>query len=284
VDALIEGRAFAALPGHRIVRVRGADAKAWLHDLVTCDVASLEPGDARRSMLLSPTGHIRADFTVARDQEGWLLLQAPDQPDPIAALLAPYVLSSDVSIVDLSPERMLFAIPGADPPGSEGATVLRPSVLGPGVDLLVARGEAGGVRRSLIEGGVAEASPADVDAWRIVLGDPRMGPDFGSDALPAEVGLEFAIDLTKGCFLGQESVARVRNLGHPTSVLRHVRTAAALAAGAPVLRDGEDAGIVTSGAPTDRGTVAILRVRWAFASTALTSETGEAIVDVGSSG
>ena len=50
------------------------------------------------------------------------------------------------------------------------------------------------------------------------------GPDFGPDALPAEAGLEHTIDLTKGCFLGQESVAKVRNLGHPPWVLRLVRS------------------------------------------------------------
>ena len=59
--------------------------------------------------------------------------------------------------------------------------------------------------------------------WRILRGDPRMGPDFDEGALPSEAGLDATIDATKGCFLGQESVAKIRNLGHPPTVLRHRR-------------------------------------------------------------
>jgi folate-binding protein YgfZ len=111
-----------------------------------------------------------------------------------------------------------------------------------------------------------------------------MGADFGPDALPAEVGLESAIDVTKGCFLGQESVARVRNLGHPPRVLRHVRSTTTLEAGGPVIDDDEVAGVVTSAASDGAGTVAIVRVRWASASADLTGENGEALIGVGSTG
>ena len=76
-----------------------------------------------------------------------------------------------------------------------------------------------------------------------------MGPDFDQRSLPAEAGLEATIDTTKGCFLGQESVARIANLGHPPRVLRHVRCAAAFVPGAPVFVDGEAVGEVTSAAP-----------------------------------
>ena len=57
------------------------------------------------------------------------------------------------------------------------------------------------------------------ELWRIARGDPRMGVDFEAGSLPAESGLERLIDMTKGCFLGQESVAKIRNLGHPPTVL-----------------------------------------------------------------
>lgn len=288
MNASARGGAFAHLSGHRIILVRGADASGWLHDLVTCDVASLRPGDARRSLLLSPTGHIRADFTVARDDSGFLLLQASDQPASVGALLAPYVLSSAVAIADRTQDRALFALPGMEagvalPPVANG-TRLAPSVLGPGVDLLVARADVEATRRALLGSGRFEATGDDVESWRIARGDPRMGPDFGPDALPAEVGLERTIDLTKGCFLGQESVARVRNLGRPPWVLRHVRTTGALRVGDVVMDEEARAGTVTSAVPGPVGTVAIVRVRRTSASRGLTSQTGEAINTVGSSG
>ena len=90
--------------------------------------------------------------------------------------------------------------------------------------------------------------------------------DFGADALPAEAGLEDAIDFTKGCFLGQESVAKVRNLGHPPRVLLLLRSDAPMSAGAPVLKDGVGVGEVTSVAESTDGTDAIARVRWDAAS------------------
>ena len=66
--------------------------------------------------------------------------------------------------------------------------------------------------------------PTPLEAWRILAGRPRMGADFDDgDSCRPRPGLEGAIDATKGCFLGQESVARVRNLGHPPRVLRHLQ-------------------------------------------------------------
>jgi folate-binding protein YgfZ len=114
----------------------------------------------------------------------------------------------------------------------------------------------------------------DLEIRRIRRGDVRMGADFGSDALPAEAGLEGAIDLTKGCFLGQESVAKVRNLGHPPRVLRHVRSQTPVAPGVPVLTGGVAVGEVTSAAENNGGTDAIVRVRWDAALEELSTATG----------
>ena len=70
------------LSGWRMIAVRGADAGAWLHDLVTADVEGLAAGQSRRSLLLTPTGRIRADFHVARiDDNTFFLLQAGEQPE-----------------------------------------------------------------------------------------------------------------------------------------------------------------------------------------------------------
>ena len=78
---------------------------------------------------------------------------------------------------------------------------------------------------------LVEVGEVTLEVRRIRAGTPRMGIDFGQDALPAEVGLDWTIDTAKGCFLGQESVAKVRNLGHPPRVLRHLRADAPVGAG-----------------------------------------------------
>ena len=283
LDALDEGRAFVDLSAYRKVRVTGTDARAWLGDLITSDVASLEPGASQRSLLLTPTGQIRADLAVAMDREGFLLLQAPDQPDPVIGLLARYVLSSDITLEDVGTALSLFAVPGEGLVDPARATALTPSVLGWGVDLVVAAGPPSReLKEALGARGLVEAGPDAAESWRIRRGVARMGPDFGQDALPAEAGLDWAIDATKGCFLGQESVARVRNLGHPPTVLRRVRGAGGVEAGSPVRAGDSPVGTITSAAlAPDGGIVAIIRVRWAAQSGPWVTEGGETLDPTG---
>jgi tRNA-modifying protein YgfZ len=277
--ALAAGTAAAVLSHYRVVQVTGIDAGPWLHDLLTADVTSLAPGHARRSLLLDPTGHIRADVQVARDGDGWWLFQAPDQSD-ITAALAPYVLSSDVRLEDRTSTRRLVALPGA----SAGRAGTSPSVLGAGHDVLVGR-DAGEEGRT-VPGRVTVGLEA-IEVHRIMTGRARMGVDFTSTSIPAEAGLDEAIDATKGCFLGQESVARVRNLGHPPRVLRHLRADGSVGTGERVLGPRGDAGVVTSAARVSSagvGTVLLASVAWACRDAALRSAQGHELVTVGSSG
>lgn len=273
--AIEGGRAFARPEGRRILRVTGSDAAAWLHDLVTADVASLEPGGARRSFLLTPTGRVRADFMVGRDPGGFWLLQAGDQPRAAIELLSIYVLSSDVVLTDMSAEYSVWTLVGRAADRIE-APGLRPSCLGPGRDLLVARGgddPPWAASDSLAD--LAQVSGAALERWRILRSDPRMGVDFEEGALPAAIGLEEAIDATKGCFLGQESVAKIRNLGHPPSVLRLRRAEGSVSRATPVFDSGAEAGLVTSATPDTReATVAIIRVNWASRDVPLTTADG----------
>lgn len=120
--------------------------------------------------------------------------------------------------------------------------------------------------------GLVEASSADAETWRIRRGAARLGIDVGPDALPAEAGLEETIDFTKGCFLGQESVAKVRNLGHPPRLVVAVRSSSRLDPGAAVLAGGEAVGRITSAVEVGGGWVAIARVRWEAAGRPLEAE------------
>lgn len=266
------------LSGWRSIAVQGADAGAWLHDLVTADVDGLEVGQSRRSLLLTPTGRIRADFHIARIDEGaFLLLQAGEQPATVDAILAPYVLSSDVELEDRTERSAIVAVPGGSAAeDGDAALLLAPSVLGSGHDIVVPSGEpVRTIGERLTERGLVEVTPADIETWRIHRGTPRMGADFGADALPAEAGLEDTIDFTKGCFLGQESVAKVRNLGHPPRVLLPVRSATAILPGATVLADGVTVGEVTSAAERNGETHAIVRIRWDAARERLSTGAGQ---------
>jgi folate-binding protein YgfZ len=266
LEALERGRAFAELTGWRIVHVGGADARRWLHDLITADVAGLAPGMSRRSLVLTPTGRIRADLHVAARPVGFLLLQPPEQPDPIDRILGPYVLSSDVTLEDGTAASVGLAVLGGNAAEDGDISTFTPSVFGPGRTLVVPAGAtARQLRQELVERGLAEVSDDALETWRIRQGRPRMMADFGRESLPAEAGLEDAIDFTKGCFLGQESAAKVRNLGHPPTILRAVAATTALAPGDDVYANGRPVG-------------AIARVRWEAANDALTTGDGSPLL------
>jgi folate-binding protein YgfZ len=249
VDALAAGRAGVELREHRSTRVRGADAREWLHDLVTTDVASLRPGETRPSLLLTPTGRIRAAFHVlCETEDAFLLVQRRTQPWTVADLLAPYVLSSAVELEDAGP-RLLGVPGGVEPP----AGAFHPSILGAGGGFDV---DAGATPDGL------EVVAADVaEVFRIRRGQPRFGLDLDAASLPAEAGLDTAptTDRAKGCFLGQESVAKVANLGHPATAVLAVRGPRDLVGGEPVGGPGGLEGSVTSAA----GTAGLARVPWA---------------------
>jgi hypothetical protein len=262
VEALDEGRAYAELEQVALALVSGSDARAWLNDLVTTDVQTLDRFQSRPSLLLGPTGRIRASFHVlALGDRDFALAQPVDQPEPILNALAPYVLSSDVA---LTPSRLrLFAVPGGAVPPARFGNAYRPSILGGGYDLLVLSDEEAfeDLRRDLASEGLLPAGPEVVEARRIRRGEAAFPRDLETDSLPAEAGLDVApvTDRAKGCFLGQEAVAKVANLGHPTRIVFPVEAAAPIHEGETVRTgSGADVGLVTSA--VDR--LGIVRVRW----------------------
>jgi folate-binding protein YgfZ len=265
VAALAAGEAFADLSGWRKIGVSGGDAKRWLNDLISADIAGLEPGHARRSLLLTPTGRIRAEFTVVVDGGGLLLLQDPAQLASIGDLLGPYVLSSDVELRDRSDELALFALPARlhppDVDGLPGARFSVPSVVGSGLDLVAPAGDHDAVLDSLSTM-FALAGADDLDAWRVIAGIPRFGVDALADDLPQEAGLTDAVSFDKGCYLGQEAVAKVRNLGHPRRVVLRLSASGAVSAGEGLEADGRAVGEITGAVVMDGRWWALARVEW----------------------
>lgn len=275
IGALEEGRAFVDGSSMRKVSVKGADAMRWLNDLVTAGVERLEEGGAARSLLLTPTGRVRAYFHVARTSAGYLLIQDPGHA-AVDGLLAPYVLSSDVTMDDVTGELAILSLSGSAEP-LPGAIPVGPSLLGRGVDLFLPAGGLPAARDALAAAGFVPVGQEAVEVWRIAHGVARFGADFGEGSLPAEAGLEAVIDLAKGCFLGQESVARVRNLGHPPRTLLHVTAPAPVRAGEDVVADGSPVGVVTSVATLGGKTFALVRVGWEAREADLTTASGVAL-------
>jgi len=223
----------------RTVLVTGTDAVEWLDDLVSAGLSGED--SPRRSLLLTPTGRIRADFHVVPTDGARLLIQDPIQPTAIDDLLARYVLSSDVSL-----ERV------EAPQVAEWTDeVLHPAEAADGMSI------------------------EEFDEWRTHEGIPRFGVDMDEDSLPQEAGWERFIDFTKGCFMGQEAMAKIRNMGgHPTRVVNALMAEEPVAAGTQLQNN---AGLVTSAAGTD----VIARVQWNARDGELFTESGVRLLDRG---
>jgi tRNA-modifying protein YgfZ len=278
-EALHDGRALADLSAWWKFRARGSDARAWLNDLLTSNIASLPDGASAPALLLSPTGRIRATVTVAALEEGLMVVQDPSQPSPIAQLLAPYILSSDVELIDVSETLALLAFPGRDAPAIAGGETYSPSCLGEGADLVVARSQAEAVRNQL--DGFVQVHPDALDAWRIGRGVPRFPIDLTTESLPHEADLDSAIDYEKGCYLGQEAVAKVRNLGRPPWVVVSMQAEGRVRHGDVVMARGEDVGRVTSVAGADGRTAVIARIRRGARDLPLTTASGTRLLPSG---
>jgi folate-binding protein YgfZ len=278
-DLLAAGTAFIDLSSWRKVVLSGSEAPGWLNDLVSADISGLAPGRARRSLLLSPTGRVRAEFTVARPGGDLVLLQDPVQPMSVQTLLAPYVLSSDVALEDRTAELALFAFPGRTVALDARWAYSTPSCTGVGLDLVAPAEDRDAVRASLSRA-FTLAEPEALEAWRTAAGIPRFSVDASEDDLPQEAGLDDAISFDKGCYLGQEAVAKVRNLGHPRRLVLHLAADDEVSAGDAVLADGEEVGEVTSSTGTDGRWRLLARIRWAGRDGPLRTASGVGLVPV----
>jgi folate-binding protein YgfZ len=275
-EGLARGAAVADLSFWWKTSVTGADALQWLNDLVSADLSGLAPGTARPSLLLTPTGHVHAAFTVASTGVGYLLLQDPIQTHAVSTMLERYVLSSDVLLSDRTEELCLLAVPGpADPPADlAAARIVLPSPLGSGFGVVALAADRGDVVTAL---GLAVAGDEDLEVWRIRAGITRLGVDVAPDDLPQEGGMDSAIAFDKGCYLGQEAVAKVRNLGHPRRVLLPLLADRRVSPGDVVEVAGAEAGQVTSAAPQPAGTpgfAVMARIRWAAREGPFRTRTG----------
>jgi folate-binding protein YgfZ len=203
----------AILVSRGVLRVGGADARAWLQGLVTNDVEKLAGGQARFAALLSPQGKILFDFFVTPDGDGLLIDCAGDQAGALARRLAMYRLRAPIEIADLSGSLSVAAVWDGDPPAASQARVFpdpRDERLG-----WRAIGTPDALERLAAPEG-PNASESEYHAHRLACGAPEGGADFGwGEAFPHEANMDRlnGVDFRKGCYVGQEVVSRVQHRG-----------------------------------------------------------------------
>jgi aminomethyltransferase len=248
-----EGIAVGDRSARGFLRVHGPDARRLLQGLVTNDVDGLAPGQAVYALVLTPKGRPVSDLRLACTAEDAFLLECePGAHDALAASLRRYRLASRAEIEDARGEVAGAALLGrADVPAVPGLVML-PSVLGTDV-----AGPPEQVRQ--VWEAYPGATPIGADTYellRVEGGVPRAGAELTEDVLPAEAGVvDRAVSFSKGCYVGQEPVARLHFRGHPNRTLRRLVLAGVGAPGLPaaIIAGEREVGRVTSLATPPEG-------------------------------
>ena len=231
--------------------VSGDEAAEYLQGQLTNDVEAIEPGKAAYAALLDRKGHMQADMRVLRPGEGpelWIDLE----PEGLAAAsrhLQMYKIGRQVEVADASEDYALLSLIG--PRATEIARAVEAVSLrtDQGVDLFVPAAERERVWEALLAAGAVEVTSAAAEIVRIEAGRPRFGAEMGTETMPAEAGIvEQAVSFTKGCYIGQETVARLHYKGKPNRHLRGLRFSAPAAAGATLRLGEKEVGTVGSAA------------------------------------
>jgi folate-binding protein YgfZ len=289
-------RAIVIDRSHRArMRLSGARAAETLTGLVTNDVAALEPGYGQYAAALTPKGKIVADLRIFRDEEGLLVDTGPRAAEGWAGLVRKYVNPRvtayreestslrDIGVFGPNAHHVVAALTGASASALgilpsyghatvavDGARMMAarvPDLAVEGFELFVPTEAFDALWRLALDAG---AEPAGLAAWevaRVEAGRPEWGLDIDDTTIPQEANLDelHAISYTKGCYTGQEVVARVHFRGHVNRHLRGLRAAGSEPppTGAQLLdADGRLVGDVRTGVSSPRlGGIALAMVR-----------------------
>jgi folate-binding protein YgfZ len=236
-----------------VIAVQGGDRARWLQGMVSNDVASLSPGPTSSgcyAVLLTPKGKIVADMQVLLRPEAFWLDLAGAAAASVIERLGRYIIADDVTLSD---ESQALARLGVEGPNAEavlraagvdalpGSDAVLDGYVG-GAEVAIARfgwtGETGfqlfvprqseeAVAAALMEAGagvgLVEASEEALEILRIEAGVPRFGRELSEDVLPDEARLSRAISYSKGCYTGQEIIARLHSRGQVNHLLVGLR-------------------------------------------------------------
>ena len=251
--ALEAGTAWADLSHLNIVAVTGEDRLKWLHDLTTQFVSDLQPAVWMPSMILDAQGHVEFQFNLVDDGTSTYLVLDPGYVEKLVEYLTKMKFMLRVDVRDATAEYVVLRAPGvADKIGGPFA--------------LVPRNEVEHMKETF--GGVAtQVGTWALDAERVAKGRPRIGFETDHKSIPNELGvLNTAVHMKKGCYRGQETVAKIFNLGNPPRrlVMLHLdgSDVGFPAAGTKVENDGVVVGFIgTVARHHELGTIALAIVK-----------------------
>ena len=258
--------------------VRGGDAAEYLQGQLTKELEALAPGRGCYAALLDRKGHIQADLRALRLVDGFWLDTEAAALAPLRKHLETYKIGRQVEIIDRTAEDAIVSligpraveVAGVDP-GEEGAHVRANPGDVPctavatdlGVDFVLPAADSAALIRALLDAGAARVGEEAAEILRVEAGRPRFGAEMGPETMPAEAGIvERAISFAKGCYIGQEPVARLHYRGKANRHLRGLRLSDAAEPGDALLLGEREVGRVgTVALSPDLGRIALAIVR-----------------------
>jgi len=241
------------------IAVTGPDAAEFLQGQVTNDVEALEPGSGCYAALLDRKGHIQADMRVLRREDGDFLIDTPGSAGALLLRhLSMYMIGRQVKVADAGLGVISLIGPAAAQvtglaPGPEFASTTA-KIAGVecltvatdlGLDLICPAEGSGEVTAQLEADGAIPVSREAAEILRVETGRPRLETEMSAAPMPAETGVvERAVSFTKGCYIGQEPVARLHHRGRPNRHLRGLRLDGPVEPGDPVMLGERELGKV----------------------------------------
>ena len=234
--------AVRALPGRGLVRASGADRVRFLNGMLTADVAKLAAGETAPALQLDRKGHVQAELVLLADPDVVWLDVAPGCESELVRTLEKHVIADDVAFASLSGDVVALAVEG--PGAADAVRAAGGAVPAAG---RFERSELAGAAVLWLSEGAQLAEPI-AEVLRIDAAIPALGRDVSVRNFPQEARLERAVSFKKGCYVGQEIVARIASRGAVNRVLVKLRTEARVEPGSEVSLDGAAIGQVTSAA------------------------------------
>ena len=251
--ALEAGKAWADLSHLSVIAVSGEDRLKWLHDLTTQFLSDLGVGIWKSAMILDPQGHIEYQFNLVDDGRTTFLVLDPGYSDALITYLTKMKFMLRVDVRDVTSEYAVLRTPG------ETTDIGGPFALIPRNEI-----EAMSATFNTV---ATQVGTWALDAERVAAGRPRIGFETDYKSIPNEIGvLNGAVHMNKGCYRGQETVAKIFNLGNPPRriVMLHLdgSDVAFPASGTKIENDGVVVGFIgTVARHHELGTIALAIVK-----------------------
>ena len=255
------------------IRVTGSEATMFLNGLITNDIKNATENSWLPAVFPTVQGRLIGAVRILRSDSGFLIDTEAASHDAVLKTISRFTLAGDFKVADVTAETALLTVQGkraGDVINDVNAKVIRATHTGEhGFDQIIEAGERASVTAKLIAAGAQPVSQETFETLRIEAGIPRHGQDMDETSVVLETNLDDAISYTKGCYVGQEIIIRIKHRGHVARKLTGLKFAKPVEGRATITsEDGKEIGRVTSStfSPRLESPIALGYVRYEYLS------------------